>query len=37
MVIGIDIDVFVDGYVGYGYGDLKKDIVEVVVEFVNLI
>lgn len=30
-----DIDVLVDGYAGHGYGDLKKDTAEAVVEFVN--
>lgn len=34
-VTGIDIDVLVDGYAGHGYGDLKKDTAEAVVEFVN--
>ncbi|CCK65556.1 tryptophan--tRNA ligase [Mycobacterium canetti] len=34
-VTGTDIDVLVDGYVGHGYGDLKKDTAEAVVEFVN--
>lgn len=34
-VIGTDIDVLVDGYAGHGYGDLKKDTAEAVVEFVN--
>lgn len=34
-VTGTDIDVLVDGYAGHGYGDLKKDTAEAVVEFVN--
>lgn len=34
-VTGTDIDVLVDGYTGHGYGDLKKDTAEAVVEFVN--
>jgi len=32
---GTDIDTLVDGYAGRGYGDLKKDTAEVVVEFVR--
>jgi tryptophanyl-tRNA synthetase len=32
---GVDIDTLVDGYAGRGYGDLKKDTAEVVVEFVR--
>lgn len=34
-VTGTDIDVLVYGYAGHGYGDLKKDTAEAVVEFVN--
>jgi tryptophanyl-tRNA synthetase len=34
-VTGADIDKLVDGYVGHGYGDLKKDTAEAVVEFVT--
>lgn len=34
-VTGTDIDVLVHGYAGHGYGDLKKDTAEAVVEFVN--
>lgn len=34
-VTGTDIDALVDGYAGHGYGDLKKDTAEAVVEFVN--
>lgn len=34
-VTGTDIDVLVGGYAGHGYGDLKKDTAEAVVEFVN--
>lgn len=34
-VTGTDIDVLVDDYAGHGYGDLKKDTAEAVVEFVN--
>ncbi|MGV0741436.1 tryptophan--tRNA ligase [Mycolicibacterium sp. XJ870] len=34
-VTGTDIDKLVDGYAGRGYGDLKKDTAEVVVEFVT--
>lgn len=34
-VTGTDIDVLVDSYAGHGYGDLKKDTAEAVVEFVN--
>ena len=32
---GTHIDTLVDGYAGRGYGDLKKDTAEVVVEFVR--
>src|SRR6201988_5102732 len=32
---GVDIDTLVDGYAGRGYGDLKKDTAEAVVEFVG--
>ena len=32
-VTGQDIDTLVDGYAGRGYGDLKKDTAEAVVEF----
>ena len=34
-VTGVDIDKLVDGYAGRGYGDLKKDTAEAVVEFVS--
>ena len=34
-VTGTDIDTLVDGYAGRGYGDLKKDTAEAVVEFVT--
>ena len=34
-VTGTDIDKLVDGYTGRGYGDLKKDTAEAVVEFVT--
>jgi tryptophanyl-tRNA synthetase len=34
-VTGADIDKLVDGYAGRGYGDLKKDTAEAVVEFVT--
>lgn len=34
-VTGTDIDKLVEGYAGRGYGDLKKDTAEVVVEFVT--
>jgi tryptophanyl-tRNA synthetase len=34
-VTGIAIDKLVDGYAGRGYGDLKKDTAEAVVEFVS--
>jgi tryptophanyl-tRNA synthetase len=34
-VTGVDIDKLVEGYVGRGYGDLKKDTAEAVVEFVR--
>ncbi len=33
-VTGVDINALVDGYAGRGYGDLKKDTAEAVVEFV---
>lgn len=33
-VTGVELDVLVDGYAGRGYGDLKKDTAEAVVEFV---
>jgi tryptophanyl-tRNA synthetase len=33
-VTGADVDKLVDGYAGRGYGDLKKDTAEAVVEFV---
>jgi tryptophanyl-tRNA synthetase len=32
-VTGVDIDKLVEGYAGRGYGDLKKDTAEAVVEF----
>jgi tryptophanyl-tRNA synthetase len=34
-VTGVGIDKLVDGYAGRGYGDLKKDTAEAVVEFVS--
>ncbi|MCV7315495.1 tryptophan--tRNA ligase [Mycolicibacillus parakoreensis] len=34
-VTGQDIDTLVDGYAGRGYGDLKKDTAEAVVEFLT--
>jgi tryptophanyl-tRNA synthetase len=34
-VTGVDIDALVTGYEGRGYGDLKKDTAEAVVEFVT--
>ena len=34
-VTGVDINALVDGYAGRGYGDLKKDTAEAVVEFVT--
>src|ERR1700753_3923275 len=34
-VTGVDIDALVGGYAGRGYGDLKKDTAEAVVEFVT--
>ena len=34
-VTGVDVDKLVDGYAGRGYGDLKKDTAEAVVEFVG--
>ena len=34
-VTGADIDKLVDGYAGRGYGDLKKETAEAVVEFVT--
>jgi tryptophanyl-tRNA synthetase len=34
-VTGVDIDLLVRGYAGRGYGDLKKDTAEAVVEFVT--
>jgi tryptophanyl-tRNA synthetase len=34
-VTGVGIDKLVEGYVGRGYGDLKKDTAEAVVEFVS--
>jgi tryptophanyl-tRNA synthetase len=34
-VTGSDIDKLVEGYAGRGYGDLKKDTAEAVVEFVT--
>lgn len=34
-VTGADIDTLVDGYAGRGYGDLKKETAEAVVEFVT--
>ena len=34
-VTGTDVDKLVEGYAGHGYGDLKKDTAEAVVEFVT--
>jgi len=34
-VTGVDVDKLVDGYAGRGYGDLKKDTADAVVEFVG--
>lgn len=34
-VTGVDVDKLVDGYAGRGYGDLKKETAEAVVEFVT--
>jgi tryptophanyl-tRNA synthetase len=34
-VTGVGIDKLVDGYAGRGYGDLKRDTAEAVVEFVS--
>ena len=34
-VTGTDVDKLVEGYAGRGYGDLKKDTAEAVVEFVT--
>lgn len=34
-VTGVDIDKLVQGYAGRGYGDLKKDTADAVVEFVT--
>ena len=34
-VTGVDVDSLVAGYAGRGYGDLKKDTAEAVVEFVS--
>ena len=34
-VSGVDVDALVERYVGRGYGDLKKDTAEAVVEFVS--
>lgn len=34
-VTGADIDTLVDGYAGRGYGDLKKDTADAVVEYVT--
>ncbi|CAG7214084.1 tryptophan--tRNA ligase [Mycobacterium avium subsp. paratuberculosis] len=34
-VSGVDIDKLVQGYAGRGYGDLKKDTADAVVEFVT--
>jgi tryptophanyl-tRNA synthetase len=34
-VTGVEIDALVDRYAGHGYGDLKKDTAEAVVEFVT--
>jgi tryptophanyl-tRNA synthetase len=34
-VTGVDVDALVEGYAGRGYGDLKKDTADAVVEFVR--
>ncbi|MEO6794799.1 MAG: tryptophan--tRNA ligase, partial [Mycobacterium sp.] len=34
-VTGTDVNTLVDGYAGRGYGDLKKETAEAVVEFVT--
>ena len=34
-VTGVDVDALVQRYAGHGYGDLKKDTAEAVVEFVT--
>lgn len=34
-IIGVDIDTLVQRYAGHGYGDLKKDTAEVVVDYVT--
>ena len=34
-VTGTDVDKLVEGYAGRGYGDLKKDTADAVVEFVT--
>ena len=34
-VTGVDVDALVEGYAGRGYGDLKKDTADAVVEFVS--
>ena len=34
-VTGVDVAKLVDGYAGHGYGDLKKDTADAVVEFVG--
>jgi len=34
-VTGVGVDKLVEGYAGRGYGDLKKDTAEAVVEFVG--
>ena len=34
-ITGTDVDKLVEGYVGRGYGDLKKDTADAVVEFVT--
>ncbi|MFN8089446.1 MAG: tryptophan--tRNA ligase [Mycobacterium sp.] len=34
-VTGVDIDALVEGYAGRGYGDLKKDTADAVVEYVT--
>ena len=35
VVTGVDVDKLVEGYQGRGYGDLKKETAEAVVEFVT--
>ena len=34
-ITGVEVDTLVDGYAGRGYGDLKKDTADAVVEYVT--